>query len=218
MSQLSDSVSRKEPLEKALKLLTETTCIGCNESNHIYHKACVCIICDRIIKGTNEYSFVKKKTILKKRHVLSVDYYNKSTNTAISISLQEQYQVNDSDLHHLLLSPRARKKNDSYMCCSSCARSVRDNKSEKPPKFAIANGFAVGQIPDSIIEQLTDNEISDILAAMISKYRFLSYVFCYFGGAQKAIKGHHTFLSMIQSILEVHLNLSQEKIEVQFTL
>lgn len=66
-------------------------------------------------------------------------------------------------------------------------------KPEKAPKFAISIGFAIGQIPDSVKSQFGDKEISDILAAMISKCRFLIYVFCYYGGAHKAIKGNHTF-------------------------
>ena len=39
-------------------------------------------------------------------------------------SLKEQYMVEDSDLKHLLLSPRAGRKDDSYMCCSSCKTSL----------------------------------------------------------------------------------------------
>ena len=150
LSQLSESVLRKEPLEKALKLLTERTIIGCDENNHDSHRACVCIICDKFIKGTEEIIFIRKSTILKNKHVLSVDYFNNSTNTAICPALQMQYKVDDPDLQHLLLSPRARRKNNSYMCCNSCARCIHNHKLEKPPKFAISNGFAIGQIPDSI--------------------------------------------------------------------
>ena len=217
MSELSDSISRKEPLERALELLTERTYIRHGEYDHDYHQACVCLICDRIIKGTDEIKFVRKTTILKNEHVLSIDYFNKSTNMAISPALQQQYQINDTDLQHLLLSPRSRRKNDRYICCNSCARFMQKGKAEKAPKFAIFNGFAIGQIPDSIKNQLGDKEISDILAAMISKYRFLIYVFCYYGGAHKAIKGHHTFLLMIQSTLEQHLILWGQKIGVLCT-
>ena len=53
MSELSDSISRKEPLEKAPKLLTERIYNKYDECNHNYHQLCVCLICDRIIKGTD---------------------------------------------------------------------------------------------------------------------------------------------------------------------
>ena len=117
--ELSDSISRKEPLERALKLLTERTDIRHDECNHDYHQACVCLICDRIIKGTDEVKFVRKSTILKNEHVLSIDYFNKSTNMAISPALQQQYQINDTDLQHLFLSPHSRRINDRYICCNS---------------------------------------------------------------------------------------------------
>ena len=137
ISELSDNVSRREPLERALELLTERTYIRHNECSHDYHQACVCLICDRIIKGTDEVKFVKKSTILKNEHVLSIDYFNKSTNMAISPTLQQQYQINDTDLQHLLLSPCSRKKNDIYICCNSCARIMQKDKAKRALKFEI---------------------------------------------------------------------------------
>lgn len=58
--ELSDSISRKEALESALKLLTERTYIRHDECNHDYHQACVCLICDRIIKGPDDVFFCQK--------------------------------------------------------------------------------------------------------------------------------------------------------------
>ena len=64
-----------------------------------------------------------------------------------------QYQVDDFDLKHLLLSPRARLCDEGYECCESCFCSLKSSKkgdSAKPPKFSIANGFAIGHIPDTL--------------------------------------------------------------------
>ena len=188
IERLCESVSRSIPLQKSLDLLAARTCLSSDDISEGYHKACVCLICDRFIKGTQEYTFVQSSTILKNQHVLSVDYFNTSTNCSLADILRKQYQVQDEALQHLLLSPRARKKNNSYMCCQSCTLVVR-KRLNKPPKFAIANGFAIGYIPNEVVE-----EISDILAAMVAKIRFFSYVFNFYGGAHKAIKGNHIFL------------------------
>ena len=201
IERLCESVSRSIPLQKSLDYLASRTCLSSDDISEGYHKACVCLICDRFIKGTQKYIFVKSATILKNQHVLSVDYFNKSSNCSIPETLSKQYQVQEESLQHLLLSPRARRKKNSYMCCQSCATALR-KKLDKAPKFAIANGFAIGYIPTEIVE-----EISDILAAMVAKIRFFPYVFNFYGGAHKAIKGNHIFLLMILNILVLHFNL-----------
>eukprot|EP00957_Ditylum_brightwellii_P005375 410018-Ditylum_brightwellii.AAC.1 len=55
---------------------------------------------------------------------------------------------------------------------------------EKPPRLAIANGWRIGYVPESII-----HPISDILSAMIAPIRPFACVFSYSGGAHKAMKG-----------------------------
>lgn len=63
------------------------------------------------------------------------------------------YQVDDFDLKHVLLSPRARQHDEGYKCCESCFCSVKSSKKDeraKPPKFSIANSFAIGHIPDTL--------------------------------------------------------------------
>ena len=62
------------------------------------------------------------------------------------------YQVSDPDLHELLLSPRARfKKNGEYLCCTQCERALQNDRLDKnPPKYAIANNFAIGTLPQQL--------------------------------------------------------------------
>ena len=106
-------------------------------------------------------------------------------------SLKEQYMVDDSELHHLLLSPRARRKDASYMCCSTCKTSLRSHMvNTAPPRHAIANGFAIGRIPDEVINE---GGITDVLAAMIAPVRPFMHVVSYSGGQHKTIKGNVTF-------------------------
>ena len=74
------------------------------------------------------------------------------------------------------------------MACFTCYRNITNKKKNKPPRFAISNGWAIGYIPTTVID-----EIEDILAVMVNKIRLFSYVFSYSGGSHKSIKGHHTF-------------------------
>ena len=53
IEQLTSSISRKEPLEKSLEYLVGRTKAGFDRaSGKPLHKACVCVICDCFIKGT----------------------------------------------------------------------------------------------------------------------------------------------------------------------
>ena len=188
---LSESIDRKTPMEESLQHLIGKTFTGRDcETNQRSHKACVCVICDRFIKGTNTVKFVSSQQLRRHSHVLDVEFFNNCTNNPINDTLRKQYRVDDEELKDLLLSPRSTKTNDGYMCCNTCYTFVaRKNSDEtKPPKDAISNGNAIGSIPTNIVEN-----ISEVLAASIARVRTLSYVFNYFGGAHKAIKGSHMF-------------------------
>ena len=103
--------------------------------------------------------------------------------------LRNQYLIeNDDELKDLLLSPRAHRRGDTFMSCTCCANNIKRSSSVKPPGFGISNGWVIGYIPKSIV-----GEIDDLLASMISQFRFFSYIFSYIAGAHKSIKGHHTF-------------------------
>jgi hypothetical protein len=128
-------------------------------------------------------------------------------------------QVDDYDLKHLLLSPRATMKysddhENQYTCCQSCYTSltsaVRKEEGSTPPKLAIANGFAIGHIPKTLTyrdsngdvhtrEIDTENDLDDILTASISPVRPFGFVHAFTGGSQKSITGHYSFFSVNQS-------------------
>ena len=95
----------------------------------------------------------------------------------------------------MLLSPRAslkisgnrnQEQENQYSCCESCHRSLL-GKSKLPPKFSIANRFAIGHLPDEF------NDISDIIASMISRVRPFAYILSFQGRQNKKLKGTFTF-------------------------
>jgi hypothetical protein len=129
--------------------------------------------------------------------------------------LVSQYQVEDFDLKDLLLSPRAQRSSSGshYQCCCSCYNSLTKGKKEEgrnPPKFSIANGFAIGHIPNILRFKSKSGEVKerrinvekdfdDIFCAAISPTRPFGYVHAYSGGKQKSIQGHFPFFSVDQS-------------------
>ena len=98
-------------------------------------------------------------------------------------------------MQNALLSPRATfyqqngstTNEDSYSCCRSCKFSLAQSNGRKPPKFAIANGFAIGR-PPAI---LTNRKYVEL--ALLSNNRDMSHIFAYFGGQHKMIRGFHSF-------------------------
>ena len=58
-----------------------------------------------------------------------------------------------------------------------------------------------------IPEEVIGGDIDDILSSVVARVRIFGNVYSYSAGAHKAIKGHHTFLSMIQSMWVNHLIL-----------
>ena len=119
----------------------------------------------------------------------------------------------------MLLSPRATMDNsvehgDRYTCCQTCytsmTSSLRKEEGCTPPKFSIANGFAIGQIPkvlsftDSNGEICSstinlEDDLDEMLSAAIAPVRPFGFVHAFTGGSQKSITGHFSFFSVNQS-------------------
>ena len=116
-----------------------------------------------------EVKFIEKETLLESSSKLAVSTYEEYYDGVhMHRELVKQYQVDDCDLKHLLLSPRARVDQKGYECCEMCFGSLqcsRNKDQDKPPKFAIANGFAIGHVPDLSVFK-TKVAISKIEALM----------------------------------------------------
>jgi len=76
---------------------------------------------------------------------------------------------------------------------------TNDKLSKNPPKFAIANNFAIGVLPSSLSDSLTE-----VTSPLLSPIRPYAYVFSYSGGAHKAISGSFSFFISQLTKMLVH--------------
>jgi hypothetical protein len=85
------------------------------------------------------------------------------------------------------------------------------------PKFAIVNGFVIGSFPQKIeftnkdgkrnTRNINDNELIDLLKAVLAPVRPYGCVFAYSGGSQKSITGNYQFLRWTKTGLEQSLTI-----------
>ncbi len=85
-----------------------------------------------------------------------------------------------------------------------------------PPKFSIANGFAIGSFPQEIkffnqegqrvTRKVEDDELTYKLKAMVAPLRPYGCVFAYLGGAQKSLRGNYQFFEMDQNRVKGVIN------------
>ena len=209
-------------MSEALELINRTSipkpvpAPGVVPNQEEYHQALVCICCDRHIIGAEQVCYLKKDQLEKNKDRIGVESYN---NYYMNLGYDElhpelvkQYQVDG--LPGLLLSKRSRHTNSrGYVACHSCYESLQVKnltKTKSPPKSAIANGFVIGRIPlvltfenedgttrEPIVVQ--EEDITDILRAMLAPTRAYGYTFAYFGGAHKSLEGHYTFYEVDQN-------------------
>eukprot|EP00986_Skeletonema_menzelii_P013820 scaffold8448_cov188-Skeletonema_menzelii.AAC.1 len=155
----------------------------------------VCILCDRLIIGCETVHTITSRQLLSQSSKISVRSYEDYHQVALKEELVSQYHING--LEGLLLSPRARSHSKdgaiAYDACNQCACSWEKN-CNSPPKHAIANGFAIGHVPEQIISN--DEEITEEMCALLSPVRPFAYIFAYSAGAHKAIRGHFSFFEV----------------------
>ena len=127
--------------------IMQTDSTNSNDSNVIvepspvpnFIPANVCIICDGFIIGTEKVCKLTPNQISQHRRRLSFKAYESYYGHELKPELRKQYQVNNTHLKDLLLSPRSRKYKDGYVTCERCAIAMRSNLIRKitPPKFAM---------------------------------------------------------------------------------
>jgi hypothetical protein len=115
--------------------------------------------------------------------------------------LIQQYTVTDktcmiSNIRGALLSPRSVKHAGHFDICSDCDGAISNSRTPKMPKFAIANGYAIGTAPTEL------SELNEYELALVSKVRVMANIFVFYGGCHQAVRGWHTFFeaSVGQSI------------------
>lgn len=197
-------VASDDIVNRALEKITRTY-----RGNNI-HKASVCVVCDRIIKGVETIHLLGKDRILLNKQRLSVKSNEEFYARPLNPILIEQYEI--EDLKGILLSPRSHRVGDDFEACSHCFSSLKPSKakkSKKPPKLAIANGFTIGHIPSSIttrdsdgndIERsIKDGDINEMMCAAVSRQRPYGYIFAWSGGAHTSLMGNVSFFEMNQT-------------------
>ena len=169
----------------------------------------MCLVCDRLIIGTEIIHALKKDRIEMHQHRLSVKAYEDHYGKKLNPILVQQYSVND--FPGLLLSPRSSQLDENtFECCSECYHSLstRNKNMTSPPKHAIANDFVIGHLPSELMingedkprrSGLDDKDISDIMSAAISRQRPYGFVFAFMGGAHQSIMGQYSFFEVDQT-------------------
>ena len=193
----------RDSMKNATKCLHRTK----DPENDKIHQMPVCLICDRFIIGADRVHRMSAKTVKKHMNVLSSQALEEYQNSPMHPELKRQYSVRG--LPGLLLSPRARKSRLGYSTCSECFYQLKFKKptDKKPPKLAIANGFAIGAFPDKIkiasgpnkgmmrnIDVENEDQVSEVMRALVSPVRPYGYVIAYTGGKHQSINGTISFL------------------------
>ena len=124
-----------------------------NEDNSF--SANVCVICDWYIIGTEKICYVNDKILLKNESRLSVHKWKEIYSKHIPEKLRLQYKINDTNdlFKDMLLSPLAKKTDKGYTCRKKCYCSLQKPYGN-PPKYAIANGWAIGYLPDDEVNNV----------------------------------------------------------------
>ncbi len=108
--------------------LVISTVVNEGKNRHLAH---ICGVCDCLIIGMEEVKFITKEKLMNNTSNLCVSSYEQHFDgVPLHTELVKQYQVEDDDLKHLLLSPRAFCDQRGYECCESCHRSLVATKNE----------------------------------------------------------------------------------------
>ena len=140
-------------------------------------RAPVCVLCDRLIIGCESVHKISREQLLSQSSRVSVKSYEDYHQVILKEELVSQYHIDG--LEGLLLSPRAKESNTTdegvaYDACSQCSTSWATNNSDLPPKHAIANGFAIGHIPDNIAK---NEDITEQMSALLAPVQAFAYIF-----------------------------------------
>ena len=171
------------------------------KEGYVVHKSLVCVVCDCSITGTDSVHWIPRLLLKNHKNVLSYTYHYRD---GINPILLAQYTLSDPELSGLLLSPRSRYKiNDrSYTCCGNCYTHLYESeKLNKPPKYAISNGFAIGHLPDEISQNMTP-----LVNNLVAPIRAFNYFISFNGGKEHKITGNFTFFAqdVAQNIGALH--------------
>jgi hypothetical protein len=155
-----------------------------------YHKARICMICNEFITGMENHEW-SKATILENSHCFKAENHSGADADTLPECLKQYYQVQDTDLQGLLLSPRYQLQNGThYMICIPCNKGFqKKSRIFRIPKCNIANGFAISEILQNV--QQIVKEVMSPLVAIVGPFCYVSNV-C--SGQHKSIVWQYVFL------------------------
>ena len=189
------------------------------------HRAPVCLVCDCFITGAHVDGLpsMSRGEILRCKDRLSVQRYERDYRIRLKPSLQRDYEVPGFD--GMLLSKRGIQTSPGrYAVCMSCKKSLNNKKNNAgPPKYAIANGNAIGTFPTCIpcrqpgYEHTTreidlERDINPVMKAFMAPIRPFGYILQHSGGRQKCISGHYQFFETDQTCVTGALNFMESNI------
>jgi len=162
------------------------------------HKVPVCLVCNRFVPLMDKTFLgenLLKKTInrLDSSHIRLPDEIRKYYKGGSA-----QYRRNNRYIRKGLLSPLASEKivrgrngvsEVFFSSCVTCKKSL-EQKTDKPPALAIANGNWKGVAPEAL------SKLKDIERTVVSHHRNESHVYSFFAGQQKRMQGFHTMVTM----------------------
>ena len=149
--------------------------------------------------------WISPELIFQNKHRLSIDIWEQIYGVKIPNELQEQYEITDNKYNFkgILLSPYAKKKNGKYLCCQKCHGQLKNKRNILPPKYAIANGFAIGSLPENKF-----GTVSNILSIVIAPTQPFMYVVDFKGGSNKKLQGTCSFFSDSSMLKKVRTGVS----------
>ena len=153
---------------------------------------------------------------------LGIKCYEECQGAPLHKDLIVQYTV--PGFPGMLLSPQSQKVGSGrYAVCTHCkvGMKVSQDNSKKPPKFAIANGFAIVTFPSRIPYASSSHagetrpidvrrNMNDVMKALVAPVQPFGYVFQHFGGSQKCIQGHYQFFKTDQNCVTGAMNYLNE--------
>jgi hypothetical protein len=133
------------------------------------HQPIVCVVCDRLFTKSHDHETYSAKGIplvtlsnmlkfltvpesmdplLRLQYDVSqCSVFGSHSDSSINSDIDEPTRDCLEKLHTLLLSPRGVMRDGSLIFCRECLTPLQLKKCQKPPKFAIANGNAIGHLP-----------------------------------------------------------------------
>ena len=229
MKRITEQVKQqKEIIHKAVQSSMKHAASCClrtkTSRDGLSHQMPVCAVCDTFIIGTERIHNMSVKRLKSHECALGVKSYEEFYNVCLPKDLKRYYRL--PGLNGLLLSPRTRKNQRGYTICSTCHSWLSNQKPghNRPPPLSIANGFVIGTFPHKIqissgkhkgksrtIDIEDDNQVSDVMRAMLAPVRPYGYVLAYTGGVHQKIKGHYQFFEMDTGKINAGMNaISQE--------